>query len=287
MNSMIFEIVSFSILTCIALFSLTKIDWKKRKNGIFKYIPRNYVVLIFMIIGLCLGIYGLMKKEAKEYKHDIKSDEIKVLSQQGIEETKNALDILMQDYQNKFDKITDDFQSKSKTILNTVLSNSDSALQSKISAIRQSYIKMEKDYIIEKEISHRYYFSEEWPFSDKVLNISGDMFFFIPIDISGQVDGIDRYIVWTLIKNKGTYPYNKIDSLQDEIWDYLKPMKLGLGINLEKLKTFNVIKPDYWKSNNIEFTDEFMERLKVYQAYKDTDEYVPKLFEVYRKYRVK
>ena len=113
------------------------------------------------------------------------------------------------------------------------------------------------------------------------------MFFFIPIDISGQVNGIDRYIVWTLIKNKGIYPYNKIDSLHDEVWGYLKPMKLSLGLNLERLKNFNVIKPDFWKSNNIVFTDEFMERLKVYQTYKDTDEYVPKLFEVYKKYRMK
>ena len=48
----------------------------------------------------------------------------------------------------------------------------------------------------------------------------------------------------------------------------------------------NVIKPDYWKSDRIEFTDEFMERLKVYQTYKDTDEYIPKLFEIEKKSRM-
>ena len=148
---MIFEIVSYIILTGIALFSLTKIDWKKRKNGKFKYMPRNYAVLIFMFIGLCLGIFGMMQKEEKEGEHDSKSDEIKVLSKQGIEETKNILDILLLDYQNKFDIITDDFQSKSESILNTVLTNSDSALQNKISAIRESYIKMEKTILSKKK----------------------------------------------------------------------------------------------------------------------------------------
>lgn len=284
---MIYEIVSYIILTFIALFSLTKIDWEKRKKGIFKYIPRNFVVLIFMFIGLCLGIYGMIENEKSEIKHDLKSDEIKVLSEKGIKETRYALDTLLMDYQDKFDLITDDFRSKFDTIINTVLINSDSALKNKINTIKQSYLKMEKDYIFEKEITHRYYFSEEWPFSDKTLNISGDIFFFIPNDIFGQVDGIDRYIIWTLIKNNGSYSYNKLGSLHDEIWNYLKPMKLSLGNNLERLKTFNVIKPDFWKSKNIEFTDEFMERLKVYQKYKDTDEYVDKLFEVFIKYRIK
>ena len=203
--------------------------------------------------------------------------------QQTLTSTNQGFENILHENEVKTTLLLTNFKNNYNKLIATIISQSDTALNSQLHKIRKDYQILSADYLTEKDIAHRYYFAEQWPFSDKNKDISNAMFFFIPVKLSGLLTGTDMYIIWYLITNNGSFSYNQIDKLNNEIWTKLKPMSLSINKNLERLQLLEVIKPNFW-DGNVEFTDYFMKRLKVYQEYKNTDmktdAYVKKLFEL-------
>ena len=256
----------------------TRLIWKTR-------ISLGHIGIIMLIGGLVVSGTLIIhsNNEKIEYKKRLLS--IQELTETSLLTTISGTEKILNNYEISSKELLTNFSNNYNELMRTIINQSDSALNAQLRKIKNDYDKVSQDLETQKDISYRYYFSEEWPFSDKEMNISGEMFFFIPIDISGLVDGTDRYIIWHLIENNGTFSMNQLNSLNDRIWDYLQPMKLSLSINFKNLEMLGVIKPGYWKNNVIEFTDEFFERLEVYKKYRGTDEYVKEMSKLYFKYR--
>lgn len=140
---------------------------------------------------------------------------------------------------------------------------------------------MNNEYQIEKDYVKRYYFAEQWPWSDKNDDISNALFYFVQGGLSGLITGQDRYIIWYLIERYGSFPFSQTTILQKEIRTKLNPMSLGVINNLKRLEILEVIKPNYWEGK-VEFTDYFLRRLEVFKEYKNEnmDMYIKKLFEL-------
>jgi hypothetical protein len=245
----------------------------------------GHIGIVLLIGGLIVS--GIMITNSNNEKIEYKTQLVRIqdISENSLKKTSEGTMLLLEKYESSTDELLSDFSKNYEDLMHTIIIQSDSSLKAQLRKIEDDYRQVQHALDTAQDISYRYYFSEEWPYSDKVINISSDMFSFIPIDIHGQLNGTDRYIIWTLIKNNGSYPFHKLDSLQDEIWHYLRPMKLGVTNNLIRLEKFDVIKANYWQKDLIEFTDEFMERLDIYKNYRDTDVYHKKLYELFRKYR--
>lgn len=265
---MIYEILGFALLAIISIFSLKKIDWKKRVSGKYRKIPRNYFVLIFIIIGIILSIIGLISSNIQYNKHDLKSDNITILSEQNIYETKTTKETILNDYQEKFNKITDNFKNQFDSIILTILNNTDSALTNKMKYLKKSYKQIELDYNFYKEYDKQAYITENWPASvglDSANVIVQTLLFPTKCFI---ITGEERYIIYELIKLGGKTDSHFIEKIHVELRK-LNGFSDG-SLSFFRLVNFGIIK---YNSKSVEFEDKYMERLKVYKESKNYKEF--------------
>lgn len=276
------DYIGLVITVLSALFFAMKNPWERK----IKKTNLSFGLLGVLLLSIGLFISGYTIYETNEEKVSYKNqlDTIDITVQKTFSTTNQGFENLLKEYEVKTGQLINSFTDNYNILISTIIDQSDSTLNAQLLKIKLDFQKINTEYLIEKDITQRYYFSEAWPYSDKKMDISGEMFFFIPIDISGLVTGIDRYIIWYLIEKNGTFPFSQIESLQEEIRNNLHPMSFGVSNNLQRLELLGVIKPDYWE-NNVEFTDNFVIRLGIYNEYKNTDDYVKEMLNLNMKNR--
>lgn len=258
----------------------------KRQIWKTKFTLGNIGILL-LIAGVVISFITTRTKNAENLEYKNRLETIDTTLKNTFSTTTTGFELMLKEYENQTSKLIKDFSENYDTLISTVINQSDSALNSQLSKIEKDYSKLNNEFIIQRDIAQRYYYSEQWPYSDKREYIGDALFYFIPIHISGLVSGKDRYVIWYLIEKNGSFPYNQIDKLHDEMWAYLKPMSLSLGTNLKKLELLQIIKPNYWKGE-VEFTENFEKRLESYLKYKkdeDRDLYIRTMFKLERESR--
>lgn len=251
----IFGIVFSGLGTVIFLF---KNVWDKK---ICKKIPYGTIGIILLFIGIFLSSLS------SAINH--KSDKI---TKSQIASIDTTVKITYNSFSKGFVELDEDrtvILEKLDYLYSTVIEQSDSSLKAELLLLNREYIKLKENLEEQKALTHRYYFSENWPESSKDFEISNILFWFFPENLY-VLNGKDRYVVWKLIEHNGIISNHSIYSLHDEIWSYLKPMSLSMGTILGKLNLLGIIKPNYWKGN-LEFTSEYMKRLNIYNKYYGTD----------------
>lgn len=262
-------------------FFSTKDPWE-RKLKLIK-VPYGTAGVILLIAGIIISIITtcINDIEKTEYKNQLNNIDINVKN--TLNSTSHGFEELLNKYEFKTNQLLVHFSNNYDTLMETIINKNDSALYAQLKKMKDEYKILDSNYTIEKSITQRYYYAEQWPWSDnKRKDISSVMFFFIPGDIAGLVNGTDRYIIWYLIENNGSFSYNKINEIQEDIWYKLKPISLSIGTNLKQLELLKIIKPEYWEGK-IEFTDYFMKRLNVYKEFKkdkNEDTFIKNLYKL-------
>ncbi len=276
-----FDYLGLIISGLSTFFFSTKDPWQRKWK--FLKIRFGHIGIFFLILGIIISIITiyLNDKEKADYKNQINNIDTNVRN--TLNTTSKGYEKLLKEYEVKTNILLKNFSSNYDTLMKTIINKNDSALYAQLKKIKKDYSELDNKLSIEKSITQRYYYSEQWPVSDnKIKDICYCLLYFIPRDIAGLLTGTDRYILWKIIEKNGVFPNEQIDILDDEIWEKLKPMSLSIEINLNRLALLKVIKPDFWK-NDIEFTDYYKKRLSVYNEYKkDKNEvkYIKDLFKL-------
>ncbi len=248
---------------------------KKILNSILSL---GLIGVLFLAIGIIITGMSTYYSNLEKTGYKTQLDTIDITVQKTFSTTNQGFENILKEYEVKTSQLINNFTENYNILTSTIIDQSDSTLNAQLLKIKLDYQKLNDEYLVEKDITQRYYFSEQWPWSSKNEEISNALFYFVPTELGGLITGQDRYIIWYLIERNGHFPFSQIDTLYDEMRTKLKPMSLSIITNLERLELLKVIKPNYWKGN-IEFSDYFSKRLEGYKAYYNVnkDMYIKKM----------
>lgn len=258
------------IITFLGAVTLAiKDPWEHRLIGLFTL---GHLGIAFLVIGVPVSVYTTYTNNIEKLEYKIQLNTINEHTERTLKVTEKGIDTLLTGYNQRTNELLTNFSENYNALMATIIRGSDSTLKSQLDKVKSEYNIVNEKFKNEKETADRYYYSQHWPYSGSDKKIPEVMSDFVPGMVREQLNGTDNFIIWRLIENNGYLSREKYNMLHEDIWEVVKPFELAVHHSMLKLQKFGVVNFDY-KNFKVEFTDEYFERLTVYQKHFGTDSY--------------